>query len=130
MKSLKALHKNIKLKSKKFLKSSLSSKSFNLGVKVFALACVLFGMSYFIYGEFVNNVVVSQSEIIRRVSKHVNLPETDPLSVVRVDNAESLRSQNNFYKDINEGDYILAYRNIVVVYDLRNDKVGQVVTRR
>lgn len=128
---IKSLRKKTKSAGKKFSSLTSLSNVFNKTTgKVLVGVAVVLSLGYFAYGKFSNSVVVSQSEIVRRVSKHVELPKTDPLSVVRVDNAENLRNQNNFYKNVNEGDYILAYRNIVVVYDLRNDKVGQVVKSR
>jgi hypothetical protein len=68
-------------------------------------------------------VIVSQSEIISRAGKLVPLPQTPPDEVVRVQDEENLRLQNPFYHDIKEGDYILIYNNMAVIYDLRNNVV-------
>ena len=130
---VKKLHKKSKVLSKKISKVSFSS-CFNF-IKInnykplFTIIVIAF-VGFLLYRGVSNSVVVSQSEIIRRISKHVSLPESAPLSVVRVDNAETLRVQNEFYKDINEGDYILAYRTMVVIYDLRNDKVVRITSSR
>ncbi len=66
-------------------------------------------------------VVVSESEILRRVATHTEIPKEAPTSIVRVKDAETLRTQHMFYKDIKEGDYIIVYPTRVIIYDLRDD---------
>lgn len=93
-------------------------------VSAVAIVSLLAYASYFFIGKtFANEVVVSQSEIIARVSKLTMLPPEAPYDVVRVQDGEELRKQNPFYKDIKEGDYILMYRDMAVIYDLRNNLV-------
>ena len=128
---MKKAIKNLNKKAKNISGKISKSKCFNFicnkdHLKYFAVIIILVFIGFLVYRGLSNSVVVSQSEIIRRVSKHVDLPNTDPLSVVRVDNAENLRKQSYFYDNINEGDYIVAYRTIVVIYDLRNDKITRV----
>lgn len=131
MKALvKKLHKKSKVLSKKITKVNFSSLFKIKNHKPLFAVIVFVFIGLLLYRGISNSVVVSQSEIIRRISKHVELPNNPPLSVVRVDNAENLRVQNSFYQDINEGDYILAYRTMVVIYDLRNDKIVRVTSSR
>lgn len=58
-----------------------------------------------------------------RVAKHTPLPEGEPEAVVRVQDPESLKKQNNLYENVKEGDYIVIYPTLAVVYDLRNDHI-------
>jgi hypothetical protein len=44
-------------------------------------------------------------------------------ALVRVQDEETLRKQNTFYKDVREGEYILIYKNLAIIYDLRNNIV-------
>jgi hypothetical protein len=88
------------------------------------VAMAVLYISYLYIGKtFANEVVVSQSEIVSRVSKLTALPPGDPDEVVRVQDEETLKKQNSFYQDVKEGDYILMYKNTAVIYDLRNDLI-------
>jgi hypothetical protein len=80
--------------------------------------------SYRVIGKsFANEVVVSQSEIIARVAKLTPVPQEDPEEIVRVQDPEILKKQNSFYNDVKEGDYILMYPNLAVIYDLRSNSI-------
>lgn len=93
------------------------------------ICLVLLVTLLFVFGKdmisttLAKTVVVSEGEIIRRVSLHTALPQEAPTSIVRVKDAETLRTQHIFYKDIKEGDYIIIYTNRVIIYDLRTDTV-------
>lgn len=75
----------------------------------------------YISKSFANEVVISQSEIISRVSLLTTLPPEEPYEIVRVQDEEALRKQNSFYQEVKEGDYILVYKHMAVIYDLRNN---------
>lgn len=66
---------------------------------------------------------MSKSEIISRVAKHQMLPSLSPTDIVRVQDPEDLKRQNPFYNNIKEGDYILMYPSMAIIYDLRNDVI-------
>lgn len=83
----------------------------------------MYGAYAFIGNAVVNDVVVSKSEIVARVGKHIELPEGEPEAVVRVQDAETLQGQAPLYENVKEGDYILVYPSLAVVYDLRNDHI-------
>jgi hypothetical protein len=40
-----------------------------------------------------------------------------------VEDGVNLQKQNLFYKDVKEGDYILIYKDVAVVYDLRSNTI-------
>lgn len=113
--------------TKQGVKSLLLSPLFHSAFRVIATVVVSCGLLYssylFIGKTFANEVVVSQSEIVTRVGKLTPLPKEQPYEIVRVQDEELLRKQNVFYKDVKEGDYILMYKNLAVIYDLRNNVV-------
>lgn len=119
--------KKIKRYTKKSLRSILLSPAFHATFKVFSWAIIssslLYGSYFFISKTFANEVVVSQSEIVARVAKLTPLPPETPYDIVRVQDEEALRKQNPFYKDVNEGDYILIYKDMAVIYDLRANSI-------
>ncbi len=82
-----------------------------------------YGLYHLVGRTFANEVVISKSEIVSRVSKLTALPPYDPDDVVRVEDENNLRKQNAFYRDIKEGDYIIMYKDMAVIYDLRNNTI-------
>ena len=117
----------VKRRSKKILKAVLLSKIFDKGFRfvifVIVVLSTLYGVYAFLDNRVTSNVIVSESEIIKRVSKLTDLPKEAPLSVARVEDAVDLQKQNAFYSNVKEGDYILAYKNTIVIYDLLNDVI-------
>lgn len=113
--------------AKKSLRSILLSHTFHTGFRVVLFASLVAIPSYGVYayiGKTVaNEIVISKSQIIDRVAKLTSLPAGNPEAVVRVQDAENLKRQNSFYKDVESGDYIIMYKTLAVIYDLRNDKI-------
>ena len=125
---LSKIARTTKRYGKKTLREILLSKTFHVSFKVIVGLMIsgsaLYGAYAFIGNTFANDVVVSKSEILSRVSKLVELPkEEDPDAVVRVQDAGVLKKQNDFYANVKEGDYIVMYSNIALIYDLRNDSI-------
>lgn len=118
---------NAKRQSKIALKSMLLSRAFHVAFKVASITLLLSGLSYGLYSHFdstlENDVVVSKSEIVDRVSKLTVVPEGVPDAVVRVQDPEALKKQNDFYSNVKEGDYIVMYPKMAVIYDLRNNAI-------
>ncbi|MDQ5962305.1 MAG: hypothetical protein QG653_112 [Patescibacteria group bacterium] len=116
-----------KNKTKKFIKSVLLSRSFQITVKTFLFLLLVSSFSYGTYalvGDSVaEDVIVSKSEIVKRVTELASLPVNDPQAVVRVEDAEKLQKQNDFYSTVKEGDYIVVYQDVAIIYDLRNDAI-------
>lgn len=119
--------KKIKRYAKLGVRSMLLSPAFHSTLRISATAVIVVGMLYgsyiYIGKTFANEVIVSKSEIISRVGKLTSLPAEEPYEIVRVQDEEDLRKQNPFYKDVKEGDYILMYKNVAIIYDLRNNAI-------
>lgn len=119
--------KKYKRYTKQGIKSLLLSPVFHASFKVVTgiliSTSLLYGSYLYISKTFANEVIISQSEIVARVAKLTPLPQELPYEIVRVQDEDSLRKQNPFYKDIHEGDYILMYKNVAVIYDLRNNVI-------
>jgi hypothetical protein len=119
--------RSIQRNTKYLLKKTLLSRSFNLGFKVLIVGMVSFSALYAAYAligtTILGDVVVSKSEIISRIGKLTTLPIGAPDAVVRVQDPESLKKQNQFYSLIKEGDYIVMYPQLAVIYDLRNNAI-------
>lgn len=118
---------SVKRRSKQALRDLLLSKLFHTCFKIVVGILLFSSVSYGLYGYFnptlKNDVVVSKSEIVDRVSKLTTVPDGEPDAVVRVQDPETLKKQNIFYTNVKEGDYIVMYPRIAVIYDLRNNSI-------
>ncbi len=123
---ISAIKKIIKRRLKSFLLSKLLHVGFYFILVIVVGVSILWGLYNIMKPVLRNNVVVSQSEIITRVSKLVTLPQNEsPDAIVRVEDADILQKQSDFYRSsgVKEGDYILMYPSVAIIYDLRNNTV-------
>ncbi len=131
-KPLNSLSSRLEKQSKIALRSTLLSPLFQKSVKIVAItifiSTTLYGVYQLIGKTFANEVVISKSEIVSRVAKLTPLPTEPPYDVVRVEDETDLKKQNEFYKDVKEGDYILMYKEMAIIYDLRSNSI--VATRK
>ena len=120
---LKKMKRYLKQGAKSTLLSPVFHTTFKIGVLMIVVSGVMYASYHYIGRSFANEIIVSQSEIIARASKLTALPQENPEEIVRVQDPETLRKQNSFYKDVKEGDYILMYTNLAVIFDLRNNSI-------
>lgn len=124
---LSRIARSTKRYGKQTLRDILLSKTFHSAFKIF-LGLLISGSAFygayaFIGNSIQNDVVISQAEILARISKHTELPSGDPEAIVRVQDPETLQKQAALYENVKEGDYIVIYPTLAVVYDLRNDRI-------
>lgn len=119
---------------KQTLRDLLLSKTFHAGFKLLVGIAIggsaLYGAYAFIGNSVAQEVVISESEILTRIKKHTPLPDEKPESVARVQDPEALRGQAGLYENIKVGDYIVIYKSVAVVYDLRNDRIIALKSRQ
>ena len=70
---------------------------------------------------------IENADVLDRVRSHIMLPKVSPNKIIRINNIEALRAQNAFYKDIEEGDFIIIYPKKAYIYDSRHDILRDVV---
>jgi hypothetical protein len=112
---------------KRALRGILLSHTFHSAFKIVTglliSGAVLYG-SYALMGKsLAHDVVVSKSEIVSRIAKLTPIPEEVPDAVVRVQDPDALKKQNIFYDHVKEGDYIVMYPKVAIIYDLRNNEI-------
>ncbi len=116
-----------KRRAKIMVKSMLLSKSFhkvfNIAMVTLLVSCVTYVTYAGINSTIKDDVVVSKSEIVDRVTKLTILPNEALDDIVRVQDPEELKKQNSFYANVKEGDYILMYPTMAIIYDLRNNVI-------
>ena len=64
---------------------------------------------------------LDNADVLDRVRSHILLPAGNPNKIIRINNIEALRSQNSFYKNLEEGDFIIIYPRKAYIYDSRHD---------
>jgi len=99
---------------------------------VFASVAFLSLTFIVIYVVFLNNKTnaesVNQGTVLTQLSKNFVLPEEEVVSMMRVSNAKELSSQDTFYKNVKNGDYIIVYKSMVIIYNFDKNLVENVRT--
>jgi hypothetical protein len=124
---LSSIGRSTKRYGKVALKGMLLSPVFHSAFKIVTGLAIsgsmLYGSYAFMGKLLAHDVVVSKSEIVSRIAKLTPVPEEVPDAVVRVQDPETLKKQNIFYNRVKEGDYIVMYPKIAIIYDLRNNEI-------
>ncbi len=63
--------------------------------------------------------------IIERTSKLMVVPEGVP-QILFVEDVNQLKAQQPFFKDADNGDAVLVYPNVAIIYSVKNDKIVNV----
>jgi hypothetical protein len=115
------------LYSRRTLRDILLSRALRVASRAFVgvvmVSAAMYGVYSFASNTFAGDVIISKSEIVSRVGKLTSLPAGTPDAVVRVQDADTLKKQNSFYENVKEGDYIIMYPSLAVIYSLRTDSL-------
>jgi len=96
----------------------------------FIILISLFSGIITLYSNQSRAETLSQDLILSTLAKNIVLPESFTLEkMIRVSNGDQLRDQNNFYKDVNDGDYIIVYKDMSIIYDYYHNQIKNVLTR-
>jgi hypothetical protein len=90
---------------------------------IFLLATGLFFSYKYVQAKMAETDTFSDVYILEKVGGKIALPEGAPISLVRVDDAEKLKKEHDFYKEVKEGYYIIVYPKLFVIYDAVHDEV-------
>lgn len=72
---------------------------------------------------------VNKDNLIEILSKRTELPSSDPLSVFRVQDSDVLKKEDDFYKDADDGDWVVIYKEIAIIYDGRKDLIKNIARK-
>ena len=92
---------------------------------IFILFIILYGV---IKSNRTNAESITQDTVISQLSKTINLPENDLVSIMRVSDAKTLSNQDNLYKNVKNGDYIIVFKSMVLVYDFDSRFIKDIKT--
>lgn len=72
---------------------------------------------------------INKDNLIENVRRHVELPKGNPEQVFRIQDAKVIRKEGDFYKDAEDGDWVIIYSSKAVIYDGRKDVIRNVVEK-
>jgi len=72
---------------------------------------------------------INKDNLIENVRRHVELPNGNPEQVFRIQDAKAIKSEGEFYKDAEDGDWVIIYNSKAVIYDGRKDVIRNVVEK-
>ncbi len=101
-------------------------------VAILWIILFLFNMIFtfsFVRTKIASSTTVTQDSVLNQLKKNINLPETQPIDFKRISDAKALSSQALFYKDVKNGDYIIVYDYMALVYDFTNSKIISIKTK-
>ncbi len=85
-----------------------------------------------IYAFFLKNKTnaesINQTTILNQLSKNIILPKEEIINIMRISNAKELSSQDKFYENIENGDYILIFKNMSMIYDFDKNLIKNIKT--
>lgn len=110
-----------RLSFSKIVKTAFLSIAF-----IFIVVGALYGI---ITTNKTNAESVSQEMVLERLGEQLVLPSEEPLNVVRVSNAKELKEQDEFYEAIKNGDYIIVYDNLSLIYNFDQKLIKKIKTR-
>lgn len=122
--------------TKQAVETKQKSKSTTVVVSVLAVLLVLaIGASAFIYMKYqdvkndpkaaiTEKNQVETDRVISSLKKALLIGETEAPTVARVEDPEKLKSSNQeFYKDIVKGDYLIIFPKRAIIYRESNDQI-------
>lgn len=92
---------------------------------IFILFIVLYGV---IKSNRTNAESITQDTVISQLSKTISLPDDGLISIMRVSDAKTLSTQDNLYKNVKNGDYIIVFKSMVLVYDFDSRFIKNIKT--
>lgn len=105
------------------------SKLFKLSLIFTSFLVIVFITVYAMFlTNHTNAETITQKTILNKLSQTLTLPDQPITSVMRVSNAEELAKENAFYKDVKNGDYIIVFQNMVIIYDFNKGLIKNVKT--
>lgn len=114
---------------KRNFKKKINFKKIKI-ISLFLVLLFIIVVSIFSFISISNkkNSIITQDSILLDLKKYINLPETEPVNFMRVSDAKTLSSQDKFYKNVNNGDYIIVYENMAIIYNFKAKRIINIKT--
>jgi hypothetical protein len=118
---MKVLRKIFKTKKKLRLAKAFSM----LGLLLVVTASAVYGLSMIARAgiDYATSQDSSNYDLIKKISKQVDLPKEDIKIFMKVKDENSLQLESDFYKDVKKDDYVIIYPSLAIIYDANKDLV-------
>lgn len=90
---------------------------------VFLLVVVLGSGYSYVRSTVLETSSFSDEYILEKVGKHMTVPSEYPQSLVRVEDSETLKRELPFDAKVKNGDYIIVYPRLYIIYDAQHDTI-------
>ena len=105
---------------------SILRYTFLSSVSVFILFITILG---FVKSSTFANEVVEEKDVLIRLSHIISLPENEKYTIEIITNEEDLKkNEDTFYYKVSNGDYLIKYQNLFILYDFQNNFLKSVKT--
>lgn len=85
-----------------------------------------------VYAVFLNNKTsaesINQNTVLNQLSKNLILPNEEVVEMRRVSDARILSEQEAFYDNVKNGDYIIVYKSMSILYDFDKSLIKKIKT--
>lgn len=98
-------------------------KGITVILAIFISSWGLFFSYKYVQAKMAETDTFSDVYILGKVGGKIALPDGAPVSLVRVEDAEKLKKEHDFYKEVKEGYYIIVYPKLFVIYDAVHEEV-------
>lgn len=92
-------------------------------VAVFLLIVGIFSGVDYMKKNVLESSSFSDEYILKKLGTHINLPPEYPISLVRVEDSEALKRELPLQTKLKNGDYIIVYPKLYIIYDAQHDTV-------
>lgn len=97
-------------------------------LSAFSVVIVFVVIYGFIVSSKTNAESITQDTVLEQLSKQIILPEGDLANMMRVQDAKNLIKQDIFYANVDNGDYIIVFSNLVLIYDFDKKLIKNIKT--
>jgi hypothetical protein len=109
-------------------------KRFLVSLLFFFILVGAVASSYYFYNEYQNlktDPVTAVQEkntndadrVVKKATSILLVQESDKPTVARVEDQEKLKSSNEFYKNVEKGDYLIIYPKRIIIYRESNNQI-------
>ena len=105
------------------------SKLLKIGFISTTFVVIIFTSIYVLFlTNYTSAESISQKTVLNKLSQTLVLPDQAPSDLRRVSNADQLAKEDPFYKNVQNGDYIIFFKNMIVIFDFNKGLIKNVKT--
>lgn len=116
---------NLPKKNKKLFKFKIVKTALISIFSIFILFSVIYGLAI---SNKTRAESITQDVVLNDLSKQIILPNETPVKIIRIQEVKNLIKQDSFYKDAENGDYIIVFEKMAIIYNFDKKLIKNVKT--